>query len=313
VGLKDVAGVFSKELVIGFFLPVFFVLVALAQLLTDALLPGFYVALKKDASRLLVLGGLAAFGGLLLSGLYYNVLRLFQGYPLDRRQDTPIVSKLYATLLRRQRARFHDLVAARKSTSKVPAHERARQRAKQALAEEFPARCDQLLPTAFGNAVRSFERHPRARWGLNGPVVWPRIELLLNEQQTDLQSSARTDVAFFVNFSLLASVAGVLFTIDWIWHTPLSRTLSWLLLAIPFVVAWLAYRAAVNSAVRWGEDVRAAFDMHRLEMYRRLGVQLPRTHAQEIVIARAVNRCLAYGDPLPGAVRHVEQVSSGTG
>ncbi len=39
MGLSDVAGVFSRFFIVGFFLPAFFALIALAQLATSALVP----------------------------------------------------------------------------------------------------------------------------------------------------------------------------------------------------------------------------------------------------------------------------------
>jgi hypothetical protein len=85
VGLSDIAGIFSRFFIVGFFIPVFFALVALSQMATASLLPNAYEQYESGATRILILGAGALVVGLLLLGLHYNVVRLFEGYPLMRR------------------------------------------------------------------------------------------------------------------------------------------------------------------------------------------------------------------------------------
>jgi hypothetical protein len=51
-------------------------------------------------------------------------------------------------------------------------------------------------------------------------------------------------------------------------------------------------------------SVRAAYDLHRLELYEQLGLKRPRTAAEERVIARSANRAASFGEELVGAVRN---------
>jgi hypothetical protein len=62
LGLSDLAGLFSRKFVIGFFIPVFFAPLAWAQLVDSRTMPGVY----RDASQgtqILILGGFAVLVG----------------------------------------------------------------------------------------------------------------------------------------------------------------------------------------------------------------------------------------------------------
>jgi hypothetical protein len=83
VGLKEIAGVFSRRFVVGFFIPAFFVILALTQLVDHRALPNVYNA-AKGGSQVLIVGGFAVLVGLLLSGLHYSLLRFLEGYWLIR-------------------------------------------------------------------------------------------------------------------------------------------------------------------------------------------------------------------------------------
>jgi hypothetical protein len=320
MSLKDVTGVFSRYFIIGFFLPSFFALVVLWQLATQALLPEEFREYSSGV-QLAVIGGVALFVALLLSGLHYTVLRLFEGYPLRYEPiEDPVLgqddgtswqrarSKLLRTLggairsvrewkTKHWQERYSRLVQLKNSPN--PSDERTR--AAHLLARYYPD-SGKLLPTRFGNAIRSFEWHPRQRWGLDGVTIWPRIELLLGEKEQELIADARGEVAFFINSAVGGIGVGITLVIDEILHSALAWYLVWLY-PLPFVFSYLMYRAAVGAAVRWGESVRAGFDLHRLELFNRLGVKIPESRTEELAVGRAINRCLLYGETIPNQFR----------
>jgi len=56
----------------------------------------------------------------------------------------------------------------------------------------------------------------------------------------------------------------------------LARHGSWLLVAlVPLLLAWVSYRSAVVAAIAYGEAVRVAFDLHHLDLYAALHLELP--------------------------------------
>jgi hypothetical protein len=158
------------------------------------------------------------------------------------------------------------------------------------------------MPTRFGNVVGAFMQYPRARYGLDGQTTWTRVELLLSDRQQDLVSSARTDVDFFLNGALGSLLVAVFLAIDELVHARLAWGSAWV--ALPVVIAYLSYRLATNAAERWGDEIRACFDLCRIPLLAAAGVRIPTTRDAELMSARAVNRLFLYSEPLPDDLRH---------
>jgi hypothetical protein len=182
----------------------------------------------------------------------------------------------------------------------------------------FPANRGALLPTELGNVLRSFETHPRKRYCLDGITIWPRIQLLLSEEERMELEDASADMMFFVNGIAVGVITGVVLAVS---AAAVAPSMSAAILRAASVVAatalvtWLAWRASIGAARRWGAPVRAAFDLHRLELFDRLGVKLPLTTEEDEHIGRAVSRMLLYAEPLPDACRkepvHLEPQEAG--
>jgi hypothetical protein len=148
--------------------------------------------------------------------------------------------------------------------------------------------------------LRATEFHAYTRYGLDTVVAWPRIEMLLGQTEADIHQSARGDVAFFVNTCL---GAGVL-TVTALTCAVLDRSISLGLVSlVGAALVPFAYRAALESALRWGDAIRASVDLHRLDLYRALGLRVPTTPQEEARVARALTRLLLYAEPLADTVR----------
>jgi hypothetical protein len=299
VSLKDVAGVFSRYFIVGFFLPAFFVIMALARSLTSDFLPNIYEQ-YGEGTQVLIVGGAALLLGLLLLGLNYPIYRLLEGYPLLERIDRWYAAWLARPMRGMRQRAYRRLCGVRDSEDEDPDR---RADAAWRLDRLFPSSETSVLPTRFGNAVRAFELHATNRWGLDAIGAWPRVELLMAESEAELQANAKSEVAFFINGSLLAGLGAITLLVDEGVNQPIAG-LGALVYAIPFVVSYLLYRASVGAAVRWGSVVRATIDLHRLTLYQRLGVRQPITFSDERdVIAPAVNNLLVYGFPMPDDLR----------
>lgn len=214
MGLSDIAGVFSRLFIVGFLLPAFFVLLVVSQLVTSDFLPAIYDS-SGNATRVLLIGGAALLVGLLLLGLNYPILRLYEGYPLRELVDRPGLRWLYRLICTPERNRFGDLTGVLNSETKSNAE---KGKAAWVLDRHFPIEAEQILPTRFGNAVQAFEHHSLRRWGLDAIPAWPRIELMLTEDQREVQNDARSEVALFVNGALLAVVGGLSLIADGVSH-----------------------------------------------------------------------------------------------
>jgi len=293
MAFSDITGIFSRYFVVGFFLPAFVSLISFRLTANADSVPD-ELASRPEATELLILGGVAVVLGLALSGGSYYITRLFEGYPLDRLSGKRVVGRLHHVALLPERRRFGRLFGIRENKSR-PNQERAR--AGWTLDRSFPRDEDDLLPTRLGNALRAFERHSNVRWGLDGITIWPRIEMLLSAEERELHVDAKIDFYVFLNAAFGAFVVGACLIVDKALNTP-SLTAHWLLYGIPFLLGYVLYRASITPAIAWGDVVRSSIDLHRLEIYEKLGVRTPRSFTDERELADKVNKHLLYGRPL---------------
>jgi hypothetical protein len=293
MSLSDVAGVFSRYFIVGFFLPSFFILVGLSQALTDGFLPPVYANAGSDGARIALLGGTALLAGLLLLGLNYRILRLFEGYPLMRQR---FARPLYWALNRWQLRRRMEAEAQTVDPGSTPVQ---RRNALWRMDRRFRQDVPDVLPTAFGNVVRAAEAHSAIRWGLNSIAVGTLVEMLFSSEEKEVHSDAKGDVAFFVNGALLACVAGIVLLVDEVVEASHALPVA-LIYAVPFLMSLVLYWAAIGAAIKWGEAVRASVDLHRFDLYEKIGLRLPRDFEDEqLNVAPALNAALLRGESIP--------------
>lgn len=192
----------------------------------------------------------------LLSGSAVQLLRWYEGYwptPLGR-----LLGELGSTWHRRRRGELAE--AAR--TDPV---------ARGILNDYYPPATpnEPALPTRLGNVLRSAERHPRLRYGIDTVTVWPRLYPLLPDRVVAGLNAGRATVeASLVTatlFAVFALYAGTLLV--------LGRERWWLFVCCfggGMLVARLFYRTAVSAAVGYAEQLKAAFDVYRLDLLRQL-------------------------------------------
>jgi hypothetical protein len=294
MGLGDITGIFSRYFVVGFFLPAYVGLVSLWLFASSDLIPDALASYDSEATQLLILGGFALVVGLALSGCSYLITRAFEGYPLLRLLDRRIMGLVPRAAIAAQRRRFRRLRAVRDDAGKPQSD---RNQAAWCLEKYFPHEESKLLPTRIGNALRAFEQHSNARWGLDGITIWPRIEALLSSEERETHVNAQIDFYVFMNGALVAYLVGVALVYDKAFNVshPASQ---WPLYALPFVIGYIVYRAALPPAVNWGDAVRTSIDLHRLDLYEKLGVRAPSSFSDEREMAKHINKALLYGRPL---------------
>jgi hypothetical protein len=307
MGLTSVTGLFSRYFAVGFFLPAYFSLLVLWIAASRGFLPDSFEG-YKGATQLAVLGGIALVAALALSGLNYSILRLFEGYPLEAARDAPVIRALYGRFLAGQRRHFDRLTGVRDGEHHEP---RKRSSAAWRLDRLFPHDSNRLLPTAFGNAMRAFEGHTGKRYGLDGIVAFPRIHLLLTSTEREPLVDAKIDVNVFMNAVVGAVLVGIALIVDAAINSPLKVIWVWLYL-LPFVVAYVLYKPMIGAGVRWGTEVRASMDVHRLDLYAKLGVRRPTSFTDERNVAQAVNYLLVYGVPVDDALWRAEEPNATT-
>jgi hypothetical protein len=99
MALSDVLGVFSRYFIVGFFLPAFFAVAVLSQVLDRRVFPASYEQ-AGSATQVLVLAGAGLLVALLSSGLHFPILRLYEGYPLQHGRRVPGIGWIYTRMVR---------------------------------------------------------------------------------------------------------------------------------------------------------------------------------------------------------------------
>lgn len=132
-----------------------------------------------------------------------------------------------------------------------------------------PPKASQRMPTQLGNILRSAERRPRDRYGLEIVYVWPRLWLLLPDQVRKDVANARTSL----NANVRLIFWGLLFI--------LWSVVAWWAFIPGIVTAILAYHWALDRGKTYGDLLESSFDLYRFELYRVLHWPLPKISDQE--------------------------------
>ncbi len=279
MGLRDVTGVLSRYFIVGYWVPAFFAFSIVAAELPRSWTPTDYNNLPW-LQKSLVLGALGLLLGLLSLGLRYPITRGFEGY-WPERWPLRLARRGLVALQLRRRDRIEKERDDENSSDAVST------RAAVLLDRQFHSDRAKALPTRFGNAYRACENYSYTRYGLDGIALWPRIDQLLTQQERELHLNAESDLAFFMNGALAAVAVGITSIAVW----GFSRWWAY----VPFIVSYLLYRFAAGAVERVGTERRASIDLHRLELYQRLGLVAPASPEEERTTAKAVNQLLLYG------------------
>jgi hypothetical protein len=300
---------FDRNFVIGFFLPVA-IFITVSILIINPY-PFGAQAVNLLTTDLLVgtttLGLLSWVGGIVLLAINRDLYRLMEGYLAYN----PL--KIFAGL---EKWRFHRLtrnleklddeyrecVAAKKE---FPTKSRIkRNNLMRRLAEEFPDKEELILPTPFGNVLRSFEIYPRVMYGLDSIDAWGRLLAVIPKDYLDLIDAARAQVDFWVNLG----VVFILLQIEYIGLAFITGTpLKWWVVLLFIALGTIAPLRAASSAREWGDFVKSAFDVYRFDLLESLGIDLPKSREEEKVLWTKYSQAIIYR--LPDALPDLKKVS----
>lgn len=229
----------------------------------------------------------------LLYNFQYLIIRLFEGY-----------WPRWLNWLRNLRTGFYkkrwECLEALAGAASTP-QEANEIRAEQLAFYPPPNHLDKMMPTRLGNILRAAEIYPYERYGIDAVVIWPRLRPLLKPETMALLEDRKMTMAFMLSVTLLSA----LFSLVWCPALALS-TNRWdifLLCALGWPLAWLCYRGAVQSAVAYGEQLQATFDLHRHDLLKALNRPLPADAEAErkewLRLTRFFYRNLPLPSPLP--------------
>ena len=164
----------------------------------------------------------------------------------------------------------------------------------QQLSEEFPDKEEYLLPTPFGNVLRSFEIYPRVMYGFEAIDGWGRLLSVIPKDYLELIDAARAQVDFWVNLG----VVFILLQIEYIVLAFMTGTpLQWWVVLLFIVLGTIAPLRATSAASEWGDFVKSAFDVYRFKLLESLGMNIPKSRKEEKILWTKYSQAIIYRMP----------------
>jgi hypothetical protein len=294
--MSELNKILGRDFIIAFLLPALFLLVASFFLLKAAGLESSWLRfdLQEPLKDSTILALDAFVLGVFLQSVNRELFRLTEGYWWNT-----ILTKLTVF----QKKRFRELnqeirvLKEKKEECQLQNTTFEEQLKYNRLSEEaatkYPRREDLVLPTTFGNVVRAYEDYPRAVYGFESITGWSRMQGLISKQMSEVLSRTRSRVDMWLNFAFVAGLLMVeILLLTWKVET---RSLIRLL---PFALIFMlfAYTRARSSAIRYGEQVKAVFDIYLPQLAQKLGFVLGRDAAKNRKFWQAYSRLMVYRD-----------------
>ncbi len=165
----------------------------------------------------------------------------------------------------------------------------------------YPPIAKAVLPTKLGNIIRAFEYHPSTLYKMDPITSWPRLLAVLPQPYIEKIEDAQSGFTFLLNFSFLLSVVGLeclgVLTASFLYSRVITPGLL-ICLIFSMIGSYVFYHAAcVSAKMDWGEHVRGAFDLYRLDLMKQFGVYLdprPITLEEEQKIWRIIQKPIFY-------------------
>ncbi len=274
---------FDRNFAVGFFLPIaIFITLSGLVLSQYGFAPNLIAFVATDLLvGTTILGLLSWVGGILLLAVNRDLYRLMEGYG----KYNPV--KLFAWFEKRRYQKtvseleklddeYRECYAAKKD---FPAKSRARRnQLMRQLAEEFPDKEEFLLPTPFGNVLRSFEVYPRVMYGLESIDGWGRLLAVIPKDYIELIDAAKSQVDFWINMA----VVFILLQIEYVGLVYiLGNQLNLWIVLLFIVLGTIPPLRATSAAREWGDFVKSGFDMFAPKMRETLGFDVPKDRDEE--------------------------------
>ncbi|PKN91677.1 MAG: hypothetical protein CVU44_17325 [Chloroflexi bacterium HGW-Chloroflexi-6] len=177
--------------------------------------------------------------------------------------------------------------------------------------KNFPPEIDDVLPTEFGNILKASEAYSSNRYGMDGVEFWPRLRQVIPDRYQDSIDSARNQLSFLVNMSVLALFFSflcslpVLFILGFFSLSPVS-TLTYIdvfAYSYRYLIAGLLglfcfaffQKASIYSVGSFGIMIRSAYDLFRLDLLKHFHIKMPDNSVQEFHIWRNIGELLTLG------------------
>lgn len=304
----------DRAFIVGFVLPSLLFAIALLVLFSQ---PDQVAALlrpvKEDGGTTILV--LLAAGvwllAVLMQVLNYFLYRFLEGYlpPLSWRRRAAL-----RHAVRTARKRKEALALRREWADKGQRFSRQSKQRYRALLLELAARPSRrsALPTAFGNAIKTFETYPQELYGADGVSLWLRVAGVVPKPLLEATAETRSQVDFMVNMCFFSLVVAACAALHIAPAFPLASAaaavrsgeiIPALSLLVRSDIGWFAgsliasrcfYLFAVALVPAWGGAVKACFDVGLPALATQLGFTLPKTEAERRRFWQSYSQMLTY-------------------
>lgn len=291
--------ILGRDFIIGFLLPALFFLVASFFCLETANVPHPWLKfnLDKPLEDATIFALEAFVFGIFLQSINRELFRFAEGY-----WGEYFGEKFTRWCGRFQRERFQklksDLSSLKEKKNRClqdnqPFLDKAKyNKLSESEATEFPRREDLVLPTTFGNVVRAYEDYSRAVYNFESINGWSRIQALMSKQVAEVLSRTRSRVDMWLNFSFVTGLLMIeIVTLAWKF-----QNLPLWLLPCGMLFILFTYTRARSSTARYGEQVKAVFDIYLPQLCQKLGFTLSQDIEKNRVFWGAYSRLMVYRD-----------------
>jgi hypothetical protein len=289
----------DRDFIVGYFLPV--LTFVAASLGLSARFGGTSIVLPLDQSSILlstvVLGLASALGGVILLILNRDIIRLMEGY--GRLNPARLLAWIEKRRYKKYSSNISKLTLERDSfiskSTEVPQElQTRRNQLIWQIAERFPDREDNLLPTALGNTIRAFEVYPYVMYGIDAIEGWSRLLGVIPKDYREVIDSAKAQTDFWVNLWLLS----LLFMIEYIGFALYWGQVKMLWLPpVALGMAFIASAGARTAAVEWGSLVKASFDIFLPQLRTKLEFPFPANASEERQQWNNFSKAFLYRQP----------------
>lgn len=285
---SELPKLFDRNFAIAYFLPVS-IFLALSAWLLDRVGYWANISAQLTSDNALInatLGVLIAWiGGILLMVLNRDIYRFLEGYG----RFNPLLwfkNRAKSEYLKKDE-RLNWLNDEYSKPTFTTELRQERTELLEEMAQRYPDQVDFVLPTAFGNALRAFEVYPRVMYGFESIEGWSRILAVLPKEYRELIDDAKSQVDWWVNLGTLSLVLLIEF---WVvvfrkWGLTPAWYYTVLNIVIPIIIFgllnWFLQWRATSAVVGWGDYIKSAFDIYRFTLLESLGIDAPKTRAEE--------------------------------
>ena len=319
--LTKLPSIFGRNFIIGYFIPSLFFMLALGILTKEFNLPfsifKFSISTQSDLLILTTNIGLLSFlVGIILLSLNRELIRFFEGY--GKWNPIGLFSGIEKANFERTQREISKLentyISCLKQGKEFPNDLKQRRNyLLMELANRFPDDERWLLPTSFGNTVRSFEVYSRVMYGIDSIPSWSRILGLISDKYLSFIEEAKAKVDLWIDILALdiLLLCGCL-TLPW-FVDGINFSKLLLIVLLEFVIGVIVYFKAQYAAIEWGNFVKGSFDLFLPDLLEKLrldGTEISADEEREIL--HRLSQAYIYRNPksLPRQGKNIKDSST---